>query len=125
VAGFPVGDPVSARNTHAAIDLAAIRAVMSALTEQVKTLVGAVGMDGAAKVRRVPSKAADTLDDAAEAGGQMMESVGREMTPAQKYAAGAVRHHPYQSVDLVIGHPDRLVRPPLINRRALQWARRL
>ena len=32
-----------------------------------------------------------------------MQSVGRGLTTAQKYAAGAVRHHPYQSVALVIG----------------------
>jgi hypothetical protein len=35
--------------------------------------------------------------------GQVMQSVGRELTTAQKYATGAVRHHPYQSVALVIG----------------------
>jgi ElaB/YqjD/DUF883 family membrane-anchored ribosome-binding protein len=85
------------------LDLAAVRAEMAALREQVTALVGAAGKDGAAMVRRVRSKASDTFDDAAEAGGQVMQSVGRELTTAQKYAAGAVRHHPYQSVALVIG----------------------
>jgi ElaB/YqjD/DUF883 family membrane-anchored ribosome-binding protein len=85
------------------LDLAAIRAEMAALTEQVTALVGAAGKDGAAMVRRVRSKASDTLDDAAEASGQVFQSVGRELTTAQKYATGAVRHHPYQTVALVIG----------------------
>jgi ElaB/YqjD/DUF883 family membrane-anchored ribosome-binding protein len=76
---------------------------MAALREQVTALVGAAGKDGAAMVRRVRSKASDTLDDAAEASGQVLQSVGRELTTAQKYATGAVRHHPYQSVALVIG----------------------
>ena len=76
---------------------------MAALTEQVTALVGAAGKDGAAIVRSVRSRASDTLDEAAEASGQVMKSVGRELTTAQKYAAGAVRHHPYQSVALVIG----------------------
>jgi hypothetical protein len=48
-------------------------------------------LDGAAMVRRMLSKASDTLDNAAEASGQVMQSVGRELTTAQKYATGAVR----------------------------------
>jgi len=91
------------KNDSSTLDLAPIRAEMAALTEQVTALVGAAGKDGAAMVRRVRSKASDTLDDAAEASGQVLQSVGKELTTAQKYATGAVRHHPYQSVALVIG----------------------
>jgi hypothetical protein len=66
-------------NDSSALDLAAIRAEMAALTEHVTALVGAAGKDGAAMVRRARNKASDTLDDAAEASGQVMQSVGREL----------------------------------------------
>jgi ElaB/YqjD/DUF883 family membrane-anchored ribosome-binding protein len=94
----------SARASESATpDIAALRAEMAALAEQVTAMVAQTGKDSAAMARRVRAKASDTMSEMAEAGGQAMHSVGRELVAAQKHALSAARGHPYQSVAILFG----------------------
>ena len=52
---------------------------------------------------RFPGRRSSPLCPRATPPRRSSQSVGRELTTAQKYATGAVRHRPYQSVALVIG----------------------